>query len=67
MRIDKAGTFAMAEDIGGRALLDLIVEATHSCYLGDRTHRHVWGYGCGTCPACKLRAEGFARFTQERR
>jgi 7-cyano-7-deazaguanine synthase len=67
MWVDKAGTFALAEQIGGRPLLDLVIEATHSCYLGDRTHRHEWGYGCGTCPACKLRAEGFARFIQERR
>ena len=67
MWIDKAGTFALAETIGGKALLDLVIEATHSCYLGDRTHRHDWGYGCGTCPACKLRADGFARFVQERR
>ena len=64
MWIDKAGTFAMAEQIGGQALLDLVIEATHSCYLGDRTHRHAWGYGCGDCPACQLRAEGFARFVQ---
>jgi 7-cyano-7-deazaguanine synthase len=42
----------------------LVIEATHSCYLGDRTHRHDWGYGCGTCPACRLRAEGFDRFLQ---
>jgi 7-cyano-7-deazaguanine synthase len=67
MWINKAGTFALAETIGGKALLDLVIEATHSCYLGDRTHRHDWGYGCGTCPACKLRADGFARFVQERR
>ena len=67
MWVDKAGTFALAEQIGGRPLLDLVIEATHSCYIGDRTHRHEWGYGCGTCPACKLRAEGFARFIQERR
>jgi 7-cyano-7-deazaguanine synthase len=64
MWIDKAATFAMAEEIGGRALLDLVIEATHSCYLGDRIHRHDWGYGCGECPACKLRSEGFARFIQ---
>ncbi len=62
MWIDKAGTFAIAEDIGGAALLDLVVEDTHSCYLGDRTQRHDWGYGCGTCPACQLRAQGFAKF-----
>ena len=66
MRIDKAGTFALAEQIGGKALLDLVIEETHSCYLGDRDHRHEWGYGCGTCPACQLRADGFARFLQER-
>ena len=63
MWIDKAATFAMAEQIGGKALLDLVIEDTHSCYLGDRAQRHAWGYGCGECPACKLRAEGFARFT----
>ena len=47
----------------GADCLDLVIEETHSCYLGDRSHRHAWGYGCGKCPACKLRAEGFARFT----
>jgi len=65
MWIDKAGTFAMAREIGGEPLLDLVIEETHSCYLGDRAHRHDWGYGCGACPACKLRADGFARFVQE--
>jgi 7-cyano-7-deazaguanine synthase len=67
MQVDKAGTFALARDIGGKPLLDLVIEATHSCYLGDRVHRHEWGYGCGECPACKLRAEGFARFIREKR
>jgi len=67
MWIDKADTFAMAETLGGQGLLDLIVEDTHSCYLGDRSKRHDWGYGCGTCPACKLRAEGFAKFKSKRR
>ena len=62
MWIDKAGTFAMAEELGGQPLLDLVVEETHSCYLGDRTHWHNWGFGCGECPACQLRAQGFARF-----
>lgn len=66
MWIDKAGTFAMAEDIGGADLLALVVEDTHSCYLGDRTRRHDWGYGCGTCPACQLRAQGFAKFMSGR-
>ena len=64
MWVDKAGTFAMAKALGGAPLLDLVIEATHSCYLGDRNHRHDWGYGCGTCPACRLRAEGFDRFLQ---
>jgi 7-cyano-7-deazaguanine synthase len=62
MWIDKAATFAVAEEIGGQAFLDLIVEQTHSCYLGDRTHRHDWGYGCGACPACRLRAAGYDKF-----
>jgi 7-cyano-7-deazaguanine synthase len=62
MWIDKAGTFALARDIGGQGLLDLVIEDTHSCYLGDRTRRHDWGHGCGACPACKLRADGFAKF-----
>jgi 7-cyano-7-deazaguanine synthase len=62
MWIDKAGTFALAEEIGGKPLLDLIIEETHSCYRGDRAHRHAWGYGCGECPACRLRAEGFKKF-----
>ena len=66
MWVDKAATFAMAEDIGGRALLDLVIEDSHSCYLGDRTHRHDWGYGCGECPACQLRAQGFAKFMRRR-
>ena len=66
MWIDKAATSALAEEIGGKPLLDLVIEDTHSCYLGDRTKRHAWGYGCGDCPACLLRAEGFARFSATR-
>ena len=67
MWIDKAATFAMAEELGGAAFLSLVVEDTHSCYLGERTRRHDWGYGCGECPACKLRAQGFAKFMSERK
>lgn len=59
---DKAQTFALAKALGGKALLELVVEETHSCYLGDRTKRHPWGYGCGHCPACDLRARGFAAY-----
>lgn len=62
MYVDKAGTWALAEETGGQALVDLITEETHTCYLGDRTHRHDWGYGCGTCPACELRSSGWQRW-----
>jgi 7-cyano-7-deazaguanine synthase len=62
MWIDKADTWRMAQALGGEALVDLIIEHTHTCYLGDRENRHAWGYGCGTCPACELRARGFERF-----
>ncbi len=62
MWIDKADTWRLAQRLGGAALVDLIVEHTHTCYLGDREHRHAWGYGCGTCPACELRARGYERF-----
>ena len=65
MWIDKAQTWAMAEGLGGAALVDLIVEETHTCYRGDREHRHDWGFGCGTCPACELRAAGYLRFRAE--
>jgi 7-cyano-7-deazaguanine synthase len=67
MWIDKAATFALAEDIAGQPFLDLVVEDTHSCYLGDRAQRHDWGYGCGTCPACQLRRQGFATFMNRRK
>jgi 7-cyano-7-deazaguanine synthase len=60
MWIDKAATWRLAEALGGRALVDLIVGQTHTCYLGDRTRRHDWGVGCGTCDACRLRADGWA-------
>lgn len=63
MWLDKAQTWELAESLGGRALVDLIVEESHTCYLGERGQRHPWGYGCGTCPACRLRADGYARFT----
>ena len=59
---DKAATWRLAEALGGAPLVRLIRDETHSCYLGDRTHRHDWGFGCGTCPACALRAAGWERF-----
>jgi 7-cyano-7-deazaguanine synthase len=66
MWIDKAATFALAHELGGQDFVDLLVEETHTCYLGDRSRRHDWGYGCGHCPACRLRAEGFAKWKAAR-
>lgn len=62
MYVDKAGTWQMARQLGGDTLVDLIVEKTHTCYLGDRTRQHAWGWGCGTCPACELRAKGWQQW-----
>ena len=59
MWLDKAETWALTEELGGEALIDLVVEHTHSCYMGDRTQRHPWGYGCGMCPSCDLRHKGY--------
>jgi 7-cyano-7-deazaguanine synthase len=62
MWIDKAQTWELAQAAGGQALVDLIRFDTHTCYLGERGARHDWGYGCGACPACALRARGYAQF-----
>lgn len=62
MFIDKAGTWAMASELGGDDLINIIIEDTHTCYMGDRTNRHDWGYGCGICPACELRAKGWSEW-----
>jgi len=62
MWIDKAATWELAHAIGGAPLVALIEEETHTCYLGDRSKRHPWGYGCGTCPACQLRAKGWEKW-----
>ena len=59
MHLDKAQTWALANTLGGDAMIDITVEDTHTCYQGDRTTRHGWGYGCGQCPACELRANGY--------
>lgn len=58
MWIDKAATWRLAEELGGKRLVEIIEEDTHTCYLGEREVRHAWGYGCGTCPACDLRRQG---------
>jgi len=65
MFIDKAQTWKLAEELGGDRLIDLIVEESVTCYEGDRVRRHAWGYGCGACPACELRAKGFGAFRAE--
>jgi 7-cyano-7-deazaguanine synthase len=65
MWLDKAQTWALAHQLGGDALTALVIEHTHTCYLGDRSLRHAWGYGCGTCPACELRARGFEQWQQQ--
>jgi 7-cyano-7-deazaguanine synthase len=65
MWLDKAATWRLARDLGGDALVQLIVEDTHSCYLGERGKRFAWGYGCGECPACTLRAAGYEAFRRE--
>jgi 7-cyano-7-deazaguanine synthase len=62
MYLDKAATWRLCEELGGQALVDLIVQETHTCYLGERGQRHDWGYGCGACPACALRARGWAQY-----
>jgi len=62
MWIDKAATWRMAQELGGDGLVEIIVEETVTCYEGDRTHRHDWGYGCGKCPACELRAGGYQKY-----
>jgi 7-cyano-7-deazaguanine synthase len=70
MWIDKAQTWQLAHDLGqkadpaqgGQALVDVVLEHSHTCYMGERSQRHAWGYGCGSCPACELRAAGFARW-----
>jgi 7-cyano-7-deazaguanine synthase len=67
MWLDKAGTWALAEALAGAPLVELILEHSHSCYRGERGERHVWGHGCGDCPACELRREGFLRFSARSR
>jgi 7-cyano-7-deazaguanine synthase len=67
MRLTKAETWALAKQLGGEALVELIVEESHTCYLGERGTLHPWGYGCGTCPACELRIRGWEAWTAQGR
>ena len=67
MFITKAQTWALTEQLGGAALNELVIEHTHTCYLGERQQRHDWGYGCGSCPACELRAQGYEGYRAQGR
>ena len=60
----KKDAWMLARELGGDALVNLIVEESHTCYMGQRGQREPWGYGCGTCPACRLRAAGYAAYAQ---
>jgi 7-cyano-7-deazaguanine synthase len=64
MWLDKANTWQLAHDLGGTGLVDLIREYSHTCYLGERGEQHAWGYGCGECPACTLRANGWRQYAE---
>jgi 7-cyano-7-deazaguanine synthase len=66
MWLDKAATWRLASELGGETLVDVVREETHTCYLGDRSRRHDWGYGCGDCPACDLRRRGWEAYTAGR-
>jgi 7-cyano-7-deazaguanine synthase len=65
MWLDKCATWQLAQELGGDGLVKIIQEYTHTCYLGDHTNKHIWGYGCGRCPACELRLAGYQRFVGE--
>jgi 7-cyano-7-deazaguanine synthase len=65
MHLTKAQTWSLAHELGGGALVNAIVETSHTCYEGDRTHRHAWGFGCGACPACELRAKGWMEWSAQ--
>jgi 7-cyano-7-deazaguanine synthase len=65
MWLDKAATWGLAHELGGAGLVDLIREQSHTCYLGERGAKHDWGYGCGECPACALRAKGWREYAAQ--
>lgn len=66
MWLNKAATWSLADALGGKELVECILESSHTCYVGERACRHVWGYGCGVCPACLLRAAGYAQYCQKK-
>lgn len=67
MWIDKARTWELAHRLGGESLVELVREQTHTCYMGDHTTHHAWGYGCAACPACELRRKGHEAYSAQRR
>jgi 7-cyano-7-deazaguanine synthase len=66
MWLDKAETWSLAQELGGEALIEILLEHTHTCYRNERGARHDWGYGCGDCPACSLRQRGFETWRRQR-
>ncbi len=62
MWLNKAQSWQLAATLGGQELVELIRTETHTCYLGERGVLHAWGHGCGSCPACELRARGYADY-----
>ena len=63
MWIDKAATWRLANELGSNELVELVKEDTHTCYMGDRSKRYDWGYGCNSCPSCDLRRVGYENFS----
>lgn len=66
MWLNKKETWKLSEDIGGEKLVSLIVSHTHTCYRGDRSELMPWGYGCGDCPACELRRNGWNEYNNDK-
>lgn len=66
MHLSKAGAWTLAQVLGGSSLVELILSKTHTCYLGERGPRQAWGYGCGGCPACEIRARGWQEYEAAR-
>jgi 7-cyano-7-deazaguanine synthase len=67
MWIDKASTWKLAKELGNKEFVELVKEDTHTCYLGDRSKRYEWGYGCNSCPSCDLRRIGYEKFSVEQK
>lgn len=63
MDLSKAGAWTLAHELGGEVLVEIIRHDSHTCYLGERGNEHSWGFGCGTCPACDLRAKGWEAYS----